>query len=359
MLHVTVAADHDLVHTLHLNAGLAELAGRGALRLRYEPASGGHGRWHRFGVRLTVTHPDAATVRHVFDFHDDPYFRLDDNLAWCDLYWKANHHVEVVAAMPADLRQKVRPYGLYFPARSPHEHALPLRLWGSARAHLHNERQQGRRITPGQIAAATYTRWRRYRSRLLAADYRCDRTDRPTGIYFHPGAWLPPGDDQQQQTNTDRHAIITGLRREFGDRFRGGFVQNARTQQTYPDATYPVQIDHRAYVGNLHDAHIVISTNGIGGCHSWRTAEALAAGAILVTERPTNTTEPPLRHGATAFFYDTPDECVALCQSILSRNTADLSDLHRASTHYYDHSLAPGAPLLLDRLKQTPTGAAV
>jgi hypothetical protein len=113
----------------------------------------------------------------------------------------------------------------------------------------------------------------------------------------------------------------------------------------FPDEVFPHTLGHREYVENLRNSHVVVSTNGLEGCPSWRTAEALAAGAILVTETPVNLVNEHLRPGTNVFFYDTPEECESICSSVLSSDSETLKRMHAAASGYYEQYVAPGPSL--------------
>jgi hypothetical protein len=147
--------------------------------------------------------------------------------------------------------------------------------------------------------------FQRYHSHLFIDQYESAAINRTIGIYFHPGCWQM---NSEAQTNFLRRNIIQQLRQSFGDRFVGGFVNDAHARNQFPQEIYPYVSNHGDYVRNLQNSHIVISTNGMRKCHSTRTAEAYASGAIVVTEAPVNEIDVHVVHGKNVFFYNTPSE---------------------------------------------------
>ncbi len=213
------------------------------------------------------------------------------------------------------------------------------------RAKLVYRQYKQQRLTGYDGYAETVSRFRGYKKRLFVDEYESISTNRTIEVYFHPGCW-PMNSEENRQVNLTRRGVIQGLRRAFGEGYVGGFVNNASAQTHFPEDVYPHTLDHRTYVCNLQNTHVVISTNGLNGCHSWRSAEALAAGAILVTETPINEIDAHVMPGKNIFYYNTPAECVALCRNILNHDDGSLKALHAEAQKYYRRYLEPGNSLL-------------
>lgn len=347
MYKITVFVDHDLITTAHLTSGLCELERRNLATVSWRmPLRMDVKRMVPLVVRIEVTKEDGQRIRHSFDFRDASRTWDEAALAWCDLYWKPNYHEAAIAMLPPTHRNKVRRYGLYFPARSRHDHAQFRRLAGSMRAKLSfRQHSKQQRLKGYDVYAETVVRFRGYKKRLFVDEYESTSTNRPIDVYFHPGCWSMAL-EEFRQVNFTRRGIIQGLRRTFGEGYVGGFVNNAHAQTHFPEEVYPHPIDHRTYVDKLQNTRVVVSTNGLYGCHSWRSAEALAAGAILVTETPVNEIDAHIRPGKNIFYYNTPAECVALCQNILNHDDGSLNALHAEAQKYYACYLEPGNSLL-------------
>ena len=114
----------------------------------------------------------------------------------------------------------------------------------------------------------------------------------------------------------------------------------------YPNEVFSKSISHQEYARILQNSHIVISTNGIDSCHSWRTAEALASGAILVTEVPVNTVDDEFAYTEGIFLYRNPEECIEICKTLMNKSESDLSRLHANVISYYGRNIAPDSRLL-------------
>lgn len=194
------------------------------------------------------------------------------------------------------------------------------------------------------------TRWNRYQSRLFLDEYESNNPQRPVDVYFHPGVWQERTEDHRQ-VNRDRFHIIQALQSSLGAKFLGGFANNMTALELYPEATYSQSISHEAYVRNMQQSQIVISTNGVDGCHSWRTGEAFASGAIVVTQRPVNYVDEYYQHGENVFFYKTAEECIKVCLNLLAKTELERQELRDNSWKYYTKHLRPGNSRLMTILQ--------
>lgn len=344
MINVKVFIDYDLAATAHLTAGLCELEKRGLVSVSWRlPFRAYPKHAAPVVVRMEVTKSDGQVVRHAFDFHDVNDCWDIPALSWCHVYWKCTYNSAAIALLPETERNKVHRYGLHFLARSRHDRLVYLRWIGSARARLSYRYRKNGKIGPFHLYSEMFARLRGYYLRLFVDEYESAAAYRPIGVYFHPGCWPT---DAEAKTNLLRREIIQRLRHRFSDRFVGGFVNDAHARSRFPQDVYPHATNHKEYVRNLQNSHVVISTNGTSGCHSLRTGEALAAGAILVTETPVNEIDAQLVHGKNVFFYNTPAECESICQSILDSSGDTLATLHGETKAYYDEYLKPDASLL-------------
>lgn len=346
MLKVKIHTDHDIVLVSHLTAGLFNLESRKEIITQWRmPFTISRKISIPAVIRLEVTLPDGIIIRHCFDLHDVRSCWDWSALQWTDIYWKSNYHQSEVSKLEERLRTKVRRYGLYYPVRSLHDRLIDWRLLGSARARISYQRHKFHNLKPWHFYSQTILRKRSYFRRLTEKQYANNDYNRPVDIYFHPGCW-PMTDQIYARANYKRRDIIVKMKKEFRERFVGGFTDNPHARAHFPSEIYPFNRNHDEYVRALQQAHIVVSTNGLDSCHSWRTGEALAAGAILVTERPVNEIDDYLTDQKNVFFYDSPDDCVDICRSILSLDSASLLQLHHTSQAYYEHNLAPGSNLL-------------
>lgn len=352
LLRVKVFTDHDFVHCLHVTAGLFELEQQRVISTRWVMP---RKMSKNFGaVRLEVTHPEGQKVKHCFDLTDRHYFYNMDTLEWADFYWKSNYNTISITTLPLDYQGKIRPYGLYFPARSRYDRAVLRRFLATMRQQM-TEFPLSTLILPKtwrRIVNLAKLKWRSYHDRLFIDEYAIATQERSHAIYFHPGCWDTTrvaanaiNKDERVEANLKRQTIIRSLREKFGSKFIGGFVKNKTSQQLFPNDIYPDDVNHRDYVRYLQTSHIVISTNGLDGCHSWRTGEAFAAGAIVLTETPFNVVDNQIEHGANVFFYNAADECVALCEDILGKADTELVNLHKASHQYYLQNVSLGQKL--------------
>jgi hypothetical protein len=346
MRKINVFCDHDLVVCAHVSAGLCDIRHMGIADMRFSLTIGSRKRFYAPVVLRMLLQDQKAKTRVAFDFHDDHNCWDEEIIAWSDIYWKSNYHSQFFPKMATAQVSKIRPYGLYFPTRSVHDRSLGSRWMGSALVNINYRFTKNGHFSVGDILSAVQ-RIKRYKSRLMVKSYESTTLalTRPFDIYFNPGCW-PMDVLKNKEVNFTRSKLIKLLRDEFPGKFLGGFVSNSVSKNYFADEICDEVTNHFEYVQALHNAKIVVSTNGLGGCHSWRTAEALAAGCVLVTERPVNQVDENFINGENVFFFDTPDECKGICENILRLEPMAFSRLQEASRRYYTEYVAPQKSLV-------------
>lgn len=127
---ITVWADHDIVSTAHVTAGINEMARLGLADVHWRlPKSFARSRLLPIIVKLSIVYGQCRT-NHVFDFHDSSSWINNDALGWSDYYWKANFNQSNLKG--EEQQHKIVNYGLYYPTRSSSDRAVSLRVLGSA-----------------------------------------------------------------------------------------------------------------------------------------------------------------------------------------------------------------------------------
>lgn len=364
---VTCFCDTDLVHSADAVTGLIELADAGEIALRFRlrdpQVSRPRGMW---AVWLRVSAGRALDQGICIDFHDAPEYYCPNGLAACRLYFKVNLRRESFDAVPLEHREKLRPFGPYLPCRPHRDRALSLRWLGNAFTKLRHlsfvSTKKRSRSEKLRIACRELRRHKRYLSRKtwleFAAPINQPAHDAPA-IVFNPTCWDECEGDEIRLMNEKRARLILALRREFGDRFIGGFRNDGPSVAKYHEAIESQTLPSDAYLELLHASPVAIYLNGKWGCFSWRLTENLAAGKCIVSEKLVNDAGFPLDESAGIVQCDTVDDMVTTLKSLLEspRRVRELSENSRRT---YLERLCPPTRmkrLLDDALKPRGAGA--
>lgn len=344
---VTFHCDHYLNHNSFVISGLCELAVSGKIRLNFRlrrPVLSDRNYWIPY---IIVTYPSGRVTRIAFDFHDFAQFYCSVNLEISDLYFRANYSQAVVDSMTNRAHAaKMRRFGLYFAPKPDRDRRRALRYLGSLHAAI--QKYGLRSFLPTNYARlyALYTQvyvnyFENYRKKLPVSEYHRFKSEISNPIiFFNPRCW-PETDDSVQRTNQMRAEIVRLCRKQFGERFLGGFINTSYARENYPDVVLDRNIPHSEYIRLVQSTPINIYTQGMKDCISWKLLEYFAAGSVVVGERITNDL-PPSELGTGFFFpFDTPEECATNIEALL-RNPQDMSTMRQASYLHYENHLAPG-----------------
>jgi hypothetical protein len=185
-----------------------------------------------------------------------------------------------------------------------------------------------------RVYSALINRPRRYAEHLKISEYEARQPTEPI-IFFNPGCWAEKNLTARQVNHLRAH-VIRALRREFGDRFVGGFVPSPAAQEHYPDLQYERVLSHAEYIQMAATARVAIYTNGTNGCISWKLGEYLAAGVPIVGETLNSGLPVPLEG---AFFgFNTVEECVSHCARLMEDDAAAGAARSAAGAYYAAHT---------------------
>jgi hypothetical protein len=326
---VYISPDHDLYHTSLLLTGLCALEGSDAITLTYrEPR--GDDRWltaDAIVVCLDIAGDRACRI--AIDLRDGEGVSRPI-LDYVDRYLKRAFFPPELDLLPADLADKIGPYGLNFGMRTPRSTrrllaAIGWSLARRGRAGVSKLRQF--LWTPGP-----------------AAFEQGPDTPVEAKVAFQTRLWtsgdVPP--DEVEPLNTGRVAMVRALKRAFGDRFVGGLMATPLALAQYPDDVTPHSSKYVDYLAQKKRCLISVYTRGVEHSLAFKLGETLAASQCLVSVPLRYSLPSPLVAGTHYLPFETPDECVAACEALLT-SPERARAMRYANREYYASEVAPAA----------------
>lgn len=342
----------SLYHASNLCAGLWLAGARGVIRVELPSvrSSRRYAQLSKIGhAWLDVVRADTGESRLLcIDGLDRSDLFSEEALRRCDVYLKRSYYAPDLAALPAELREKVQPFGMNYACRCAGHDGRFLRLL---------MRQGGlccREIRTGGLAdlREVLVSLRSYLSSPGVDEFECDPAIplEPT-ILFQTRIWREDDTtDSAQEINEGRVRVIRALKKAFGSRFVGGLVPCPLAKHRYPDALTTQQSRRSAYVAMSKRSLIGVYTRGLHHSIAYKFPEYLAAAKCIVSEPLRNTLPAALQAGVHYLPFASPQECVEACGRLLE-NPALASAMRRANHRYYLDEVRPDAHLLacLDR----------
>ncbi len=297
--HIGVQADPLGLQSWSILCGLSLLHHQGEARVR----------WSDFGVPqeraiwLEVRDLESGRTRTIcIDAADMGELSSPRRTALADALWKRSWTPGVG-----------RPLGLVAGMRCGHERLAryaAAAMWTAAR-HLDLRRLRG--VVAGLRSASLYRDITEYEA----------ATPKQPVVLFQVAGWDPAktrSPETGAAVNDDRARLVTALREHFGPRFVGGFTRSEFTLREYPHLISDQPQSRAEYVALIRSSAVAVSSIGLHGSNPWKLAEYLATGAAIVSE-PLHFAVPESLDGVATFF-ETPDECVAACETLLSHDDA-------------------------------------
>jgi len=258
----------------------------------------------------------------LFDFKDQSNVFCD---APADLYFKRSF-----LASEADKRAiKTLPFGMPFACRFPGD------LFGVLRGLLASD-------LPWKLRLQRLSQYARITdARSFVASAPAEKVQR---VIFQTRLWEPheiPGDDLDA-VNLPRVSLIRRLRKELGSRFLGGLVPTARARRDYPELVREDGVRRDDYLALMRSSAIGISTRGLFHSTPWKLSEYLSIGIAVVTQPITNQPLDPLIENQHVLTFNTEDECLQHCTTLLE-NADKTAEMQLANRAYYESSVEPMA----------------
>lgn len=184
----------------------------------------------------------------------------------------------------------------------------------------------------------------------VANMHRAPMPDQAVRILFMVRAWNPAElvdltsreVEDRLQINETRACCIKMLRKEFGDRFTGGFQHSAYARKNFGNLLIGDNrlTTKRNYINILHDHPICVATTGLHGSNGWKLAEYVAFSKAIIGEMMNHEVPGDFSNEKNYIEFATPEQCVEnavrLCENAQLRHL-----IMQNNFRYYNEYLRP------------------
>lgn len=355
--HVKIYPLTNGEYTSQIYAGLYDLAAAGEISLeltlspevRIEERNGVYGFstiQHIFYLELSVG-SSAGSLRLCYDMMDNWGISSISGLEHCHAYFKRSFDRTMLHSDLPDWsenhpewRDKIHPFGLNYPCKSDHEKNRVGRALGFLLATQPWNKSRGGSFS-GFLNQLSETRkansdpdW------LIRASDLEVAPDEPTrNVVLLQTRLFEPRDELTRQINEERIQLVSALRKTFGDRFVGGFMDSSLARATCPQLITHEAQDRGHYLTLVKQCRTVVFTRGLVDSTGWRFGELLAASRCIVTEPVRYELPHPLIEGTHLFTFTFPDidRCLAACDRLLSNESLAKAMQQATHRYYRDH----------------------
>jgi hypothetical protein len=309
----------------------------------------------RFGIgklkRETAILVLNGTLRLFYDIHDGPEINADA-VEHAECYFKRSLDPQALGHCPDP--GKVHPYGLYY-----NVYPQGIDLEGAVRYFWYGKgMEKVRRISLSM-------RLHPLISRVSLLEALPDPHLEPK-VLFMTGAWdpdtgvvnTPESREFRSWINRTRAECISMLRREFGERFYGGFIPSAYARREYPELLVPIpSSSSKANYLRLVKQHAVcMATAGLHGSIGGKFAEYIAMSRAIVSQTVRHLLPGGCERGKNYLEFDDPRDCVPLASELVLNKTLR-GEMMADNYRYYQAYLRPDSLVLNTLLTATRQAA--
>jgi hypothetical protein len=292
-------------------------------------------------------------LRLFYDIHDGPGINPEavENV---ECYFKRSLDPQTAGQCPDP--GKVHPYGLYYNVYPP-----GFDLEGAVRQFWYGKGiEKLRRISLSM-------RLHPLISQVSLLEALPDPHLEPS-VLFMTGAWDPETgavntrESRQFRSwiNRTRAECISLLRKEFGERFYGGFIPSAFARKEYPDLLVPIPSSSSKanYLRLVKQHAICIATSGLHGSIGGKFAEYIAMSRAIVSQTVNHLLPGGCERGKNFLEFADPRDCVPLVSELMLNKTLR-GEMMASNYRYYQASLRPDSLVLNTLLTATRHAASV
>lgn len=158
-----------------------------------------------------------------------------------------------------------------------------------------------------------------------------------------------------KKINNQRAYLIRALKKNFDSFFYGGLVPDEVAHTLYKDCVTNLPTNPVEYLKLMNESSICIYTNGLRGSPARKISEYMAKSKCIVAEKFEAQLPVPIRNGVEVMFFETPEECVSICEKLLN-DEEKVKLLSANAKSYFDNNIYPtkNVKRILELMLQKP-----
>ena len=353
---IIIYTPQELNHSSYIQTGLYELEAKGFIEVHVELNTDKRlGRYFvEQGILQTNSKPHPKTSFYKFIdlqskkellFATDLYDFADQfskhALETCDYVFKRSYDSKFVDKLPKALQSKIFPLGLCFGVRSKHQNTWLSFLLGILGSNLKMQTKLDRFLF--QRWLKTYRsqkkHWNFIKTTRNLSRFKSFEPANKDIILFQTRCFK---ENQQDvvEIHQQRYHIIKLLRKEFPDKFKGGFIKSEFFLDKFKDAIFNVPSDPESYLDVLKSAKIVIYTRGLANSPAWKMPEYLSQGKIIIAEPLTTELPVPLENKKHVLYFHSDEGLIANIKLVLVDQELG-SLLSKNAKSYFENYISP------------------
>ena len=317
-------------HSSQIFTGFGLLQQQGLMRLSFSK-----GRDYRPLRGIVCAELDNRRI--VYDLGDNPETVMEGYYADADFYFKRMAQQHIMDKYP-----KILPLGLNYPVYDPTDHYIKRAFimkekLSFVRAFLNKSIKISDII--GIKSASTSSR--------LDMMQALPNPLKKAKVIFASRLWNQFTDDENKNAeritiNNQRIEIVRLLKKEFGENFIGGIVEDPFSKKVCPESVLPRNTftEKGSYNKHLLQCPIGIATPGLETSVGFKFAEYIAFSKAIVTT-PVNAIVPGnLLEGKNYSMYNNPEECLRQVD-VLMQDHQFRKEMMENNFAYYQQYLRP------------------
>ena len=333
----------DFYRLSKVYTGMTELARRGKIEFAFRPTKWQGDDNFAFATLLCHSVKSNQSLLIAFDFSDHSNLFQPRALQESDVYFKRDYYAPDLESLREEERSKVLSFGLNFgcTTASSKRRVLCALCAQCARVACCSPRRFARNMPGCLRSVRMYLHMPTDTDFELSPDVALDPV-----IVFQTRAWAPEEvTNNEEVVNEQRVSVVRGLRKAFGNRFVGGLVPTKFAKTHYPDAVTDRPTRRKAYIRTSKHALIGVYTRGLHHSLAFKLPEYLAASKCIVSEPLRNALPYPLVASRNYLEFQTVDECVTLCDRLLS-DPKEAREMRHQNHDYYRQHVRPAEHML-------------
>jgi len=288
-----------------------------------------------------IDHSLKREYSFATDLYDISHFFSRYALENCDFVFKRNYISKDINCLGSVYQNKIHPMGLTLGILSSKRKFWNLlkfaHFFATLNLQLKFDRNLFRRV---DRVIRTTKRHREYvtRGRALSTLEAMPQTTE-LNVFYQVRCFPQIEDEDVKKIHRERSTLIKLLKKELGNDFLGGMVPGEVANRHYKDCLTSLPTDPVSYVAQIKKSAICIYTKGLQNSPARKLPEYLSQGKCIVAERFNTELPVPLENGKNIMFYDSPEQCIEICKTLLndSEKVQNLSKNARAYFEKYIH----------------------
>lgn len=322
----------------HVKIGLKkELGSLQVMKYRIEQSKRPNPKTSYYDIRFR----ESKIVKIAIDLDDNPSRFSINALKNCEYIFKRNFQNHYIDQLPLDYKKKIFPFGITSGCISNNRHSM-LKIYFGLLLYLFIINIKFDYLLFSRIKTVFKSFKNNYtfdKNNINIEKYRKTNLEKKKKqVFYQTRCFDDESDIQTRSLHEYRNKLISQLKFNLQNKFKGGFLESNVSLNNYSDNISTFKSED--YYDEIANSQITVYSNGLTTSPAWKLFEYLSRGNAIIAENFEFELPYTLENNKHLIHYDNPNDCGIKAKELI-KNEEKINFLSKNAIEFFNKYVDP------------------